>query len=121
MAQHAHGSEMSDEMRRCIQLCTECHQVCLETIAHCLQLGGPHAEEAHIRVLLDCAEICQTSANFMLRHSPLHSRVCAVCGDTCERCAEDCERFPDDEQMRRCAEICRRCADSCHRMAGLAA
>jgi hypothetical protein len=30
-------------------------------------------------LLLDCAEICQTAANFMLRNSELHSRTCAVC------------------------------------------
>ena len=30
-------------------------------------------------VLLDCAEICQTSANFMLRGSPLHTNTCAAC------------------------------------------
>ncbi len=90
----------------------------METVTHCLQMGGKHAEAAHIRLLLDCAEICATSANFMLRGSELHARTCAVCAEICERCAEDCERIgPDDEMMQRCAEMCHRCADSCRRMA----
>ena len=79
------------------------------------------AEAAHVRLLLDCAEICQTSANFMLRGSDLHMRTCAVCAEVCQRCAESCERMGDDTQMRACAEECRRCADSCHRMATMAA
>ena len=109
--------QISDEMRACIQDCTDCHNVCLETIDHCLQLGGPHAEASHIRLLLDCAQICAASADFMLRGSDLHGRTCGVCADVCERCAESCERFGDDDQMRRCAALCRRCADSCRRMA----
>ena len=108
----------SQEMQRCIQECTSCHNICLETVAHCLQMGGKHAAADHIRLLLDCAEICQTSANFMLRGSPLHTRVCAICAEICERCAQDCERVdPSDQQMRQCAEVCRRCAESCRRMA----
>jgi hypothetical protein len=76
---------------------------------------------AHVRRLLDCADICQASANFMLRGSELHMRTCAVCAEVCERCAESCERLADDPQMRACAEECRRCADSCRRMASMAA
>jgi hypothetical protein len=84
-------------------------------------MGGRHAESAHIRLMLDCAEICQTSANFMLRGSELHSRTCGVCAEVCERCARDCEQLGDDAHMRACAEACRRCADSCKHMAALAA
>jgi len=84
-------------------------------------MGGQHAEPQHIGLLLDCAEICQTSANFMLRGSDRHMRTCAVCAEVCEQCAQDCERMGDDAQMRACAEVCRRCADSCRRMATMAA
>lgn len=110
------------EMQACIEACTACHHVCLQTVLHCLHMGGKHAQADHIRLLLDCVEICQTSADFMLRGSPLHTRTCGVCAEVCQRCAEDCERLdPSDQQMQQCAQICRRCADSCRRMAGLAA
>lgn len=108
---------MSQEMKQCIQNCLDCHSICLETVTHCLQKGGKHAEAGHIRLLLDCAEICQTSANFMLRGSDLHGRICAACAEICERCAKDCEKFGDDKQMKACAEACRRCSESCRRMA----
>lgn len=109
---------ISPEMRDCIEECQSCHAVCLETVTHCLQQGGKHAEADHIRLMLDCVEICQTSANFMLRGSELHSQTCGVCAAVCEQCATDCERVGDDEMMGRCAETCRQCAESCRRMAG---
>ncbi len=121
MTHHSTGHRMSGEMHECITACLGCHSVCLQTVAHCLQMGGRHAEPNHITLLLDCAEICQTSANFMLRGSAVHGRTCAVCAEACERCAQDCERFTDDAMMGQCAEACRRCAESCRRMAQMAA
>jgi hypothetical protein len=117
---HTMTHAMSTEMQRCIEECEHCHGICLETVTHCLQMGGAHAEAAHIRLLLDCAQICEVSADFMHRGSDLHARVCAVCAEVCEWCAEDCERFEDDAQMKACAEACRRCAQSCREMAAAA-
>jgi len=116
---HQHGTQQtSREMQDCIQACQECHSVCLTTAQHCLQMGGRHAAPQHITLLLDCAQICQTSADFMLRGSELHGRTCGVCAEVCERCAQDCERLdPNGQQMQMCAQVCRQCADSCRRMA----
>ena len=110
---------MSQEMQECIENCSTCHSICLQTVAYCLSMGGKHAEASHIRLMLDCVEICQTSANFMLRGSDLHTRTCAVCAEVCDRCALDCDRFGDDAQMKLCADTCRRCAESCRRMASM--
>jgi hypothetical protein len=105
---HTAAHQSDREMEACIQACLECHRVCLQTVAHCLQMGGKHAEASHIRLLLDCAQICLTSADFMLRGSDLHGRTCAVCAEVCERCAQDCARVdPSDAMMRTCAEACR--------------
>jgi len=109
----------SPEMDRCIDNCQECHESCLALVAHCLQKGGRHAEPAHIRLLLDCADICQTCADFMIRGSDLHTETCRACAEVCDRCAEDCARLGDDEAMKACAEVCRRCTASCHQMAGV--
>ena len=107
-------------MRECIDECVRCHEGCLSTVPYCLELGGQHARETHVTLLLDCAEICQTSANFMLRRSTLHPQTCAACAAVCERCAQDCEKFTDDPQMQMCAQSCRSCAESCRRMASMA-
>ncbi len=116
MSSHATG-QVNTRLQQCIDECTKCHDICLATIQHCLKRGGKHAEAGHITLLLDCAEICQTSANFMLRGSTLHRNTCMVCAEVCTRCADSCERLSDDEQMRACAEDCRSCAQSCEQMA----
>lgn len=118
MSQMNHGSQ---EMQECITNCVDCHSICLATVPHCLQMGGQHAAARHIGLLLDCAEICQTSANFMLRMSEFHTRICASCAEICDHCAQDCQQLANsDAMMQQCAETCRRCAESCRRMAAQA-
>lgn len=53
-----HMNHQSQEMQQCIDNCLNCHSLCLQTVGHCLEMGGKHAEAAHILMLLDCAEIC---------------------------------------------------------------
>ena len=112
-------TESRADLEGCIALCEACHRACLETIFHCLERGGPHAAPDHIRLLSDCAAICQTAADFMLRGSAVHGAVCAVCAEVCDQCAVECDSFGDDRKMAECAEACRRCAESCEEMAGM--
>lgn len=109
--------QINQEMQHCIQNCLDCHSICLNTIGYCLQQGGHHAEPSHIKLLMDCAQSCQTSADFMLRSSQFHAQFCGTCAQVCEQCAQDCDRMGNDAQMQACAEMCRRCAQSCRQMA----
>ena len=111
--------EISADMRGCIDECNSCRDICTESVAHCLSLGGKHAKSDHIQMLQDCAELCAASAAFMLRGSELHGDVCGVCASACEACATSCGAFGEDDLMARCAEECRRCARSCQRMAAI--
>lgn len=117
MGLHTEATMLPAEMVDCIRTCNGCHDTCTEAVTHCLKLGGRHADPAHIRLLLDCAEICKTSADFMLRSSEYHGRVCGVCADVCEACARSCSQFKDDPMMQTCAELCLRCAQACRAMA----
>ena len=110
------GQLLDQDLLHCIEVCIDCHKACTQTVHYCMQQGGMHAEPEHLRLMLDCAEICQTSANFMMRGSDLHVHTCAACAEVCTRCAESCARMGDDLRMAACAEMCRRCADSCHHM-----
>jgi hypothetical protein len=113
---------LTADTRQCIQDCLECHGICIETIAHCLKLGGRHAAAEHIRTLADCAQICIASADFMLRTSPDHVRTCEICAEICRKCAESCRKIAEgDETMRRCVDICQRCSQSCERMSRVTA
>ena len=108
--------DLSAQLQRCIELCQSCHNVCLNTLAYCIQQGEPHTEEQHLRLMMDCAQICQTSADFMLRESTFHARVCGACADICESCADSCGSMTDDERMQACADLCRECATLCREM-----
>jgi hypothetical protein len=121
MTSPVHLHDVSSDVQQCIQNCLDCHNSCLNTVTYCLQQGQHHADPAHIVMMLDCAEMCQTSANFMLRHSAFHMRTCDVCAEICKACAADCQKFSDDMQMQSCADMCRRCAQSCQSMAAMMA
>lgn len=110
-------NEMSGHgMAACIDECRACHQLCLETIRYCLEKGGRHANPQHVGLLIDCAEICQTNSNFMMRRSAEHTTVCEACARICDRCAKSCDAFGDDAQLKSCAEACRSCAEACRDM-----
>lgn len=113
MAPHA-GSH--DDMQPCIDACSHCHETCLHAaMTHCLSVGGKHVEAPHFRLMINCAEICQTSANFLLSGSAFHQQVCAACAEICDACAKSCELVGG---MEACAKACRECAVSCRNMAG---
>jgi len=105
--------DLPAQLQRCIELCQSCHDMCLNTLNYCLQQGGRHTEEQHLRLMMDCAQICQVSADFMLRDSAFHARVCGACADVCESCADSCGTMNDDERMKDCADHCRECATLC--------
>ncbi|WP_437316163.1 four-helix bundle copper-binding protein [Sorangium sp. So ce385] len=94
-----------------------CQSICVQTIQHCLQMGGSHVEPSHLRLMQDCAEICETTATMLLRSSPQHNQVTAACASICELCAQNCDRFTGDAQMKACADECRRCAAACQQVA----
>lgn len=81
---------------------------------HCLDAGGKHVEPEHFRIMMSCAEICRTSAHFMLIESGHHKHVCRECAEICEDCARSCEHVGG---MQDCVDACRRCAESCQKMA----
>ena len=118
---HTAEHTISKEMQQCIDECLSCYSFCEQAAQHCLELGGKHAEANHICTIRDCAEICQTSAGFMLRGSAFHTRTCAVCAEVCRACERECRRMGDDQLMQQCADECASCAKSCERMAKMAA
>lgn len=113
---HHTAEHRSSAMNQCITECLNCAATCIETINHCLTMGGKHASAEHIGLMQTCAEICAVSANAMLRGTQAHMATCAACAEICRQCAESCESMGDDEAMRRCAEACCRCMESCRAM-----
>ena len=105
----------ADARRRCIDDCLHAYQACYETVPYCSTMGGRHSDPDHLRLMADCADLCRTTGQFLMRGSMHHDRLCAICAELCSKCADDCEGY-DDPQMKACAEACRRCATSCREM-----
>ena len=122
---HTHGEAGAESERRqgagggmqsCIEDCTVCHRACLQAVQTCLRMGGRHAAAEHIALLLDCAQICATSADFMERGSAQHAITCGACAEICRGCAQSCRQLGGAE-MESCARACDTCAASCETMA----
>ena len=96
----------------------ECRRACLAAVRHALDADGPRLDDAQLSLLLDGAELCETSIRFRRRNSMLHPRVGVLCVEICERCIQLCSRFPDDPIMQTCRNACARCAEFCGQLAG---
>lgn len=106
---------LSPEMQSCIDECLACYRICFEmAMSHCLEVGGEHTEPRHFRLMMSCAEICKTAAQFMLLGSTHHKHICSECAEICDECAASCEQLGD---MQACVVACRRCAEGCRAMA----
>lgn len=114
---HDHAEHADDGTQDCIEECLNCHATCTMAAQYCLSEGGDLADIDLVSVIADCAEICQTSANFMLRGSPYHTVTCGACAVLCRACEEACREHAENEQLLHCAEECARCAEACERMA----
>jgi hypothetical protein len=109
---------ITPQMRDCIEAASMCYTVCTETLTYSLNAGAALSEGDHIRFLIDCCEVCQTTQNSLLRVSAVGTMLVAVCAEACERVAESCRRVDEsDEQLALCAATCDRTADACRGLA----
>jgi hypothetical protein len=102
------------KMEQCILNCINCFKVCEETFARSIGETS-HKKSSHLILLKSCADICQTSAKFMMMKSNFHVDTCGVCAKVCRECADSCDSL-GDESMRECIDACRKCAESCGEM-----
>jgi hypothetical protein len=105
----------SDEVLECLKNSLDCYQECTETLTRCTAMGDKHSAPEHLNRLMDCARICVTNADFMLRNSNYYQQTCGITANICDECSDSCDMFEEDF-MKQCANVCRRCAESCREM-----
>ena len=111
------GQELTAKLQECVTHCLECHRLCLRAaMKYHLNAGANPLDVEQIRLLINCAEICHTTATAILVGAPLVKATCRVCARVCRRCEADAARHG---WMYECAQASRRCADSCQRAAGV--
>ena len=73
-----------------------------------------------IRLCLDCADLCDATANIGLRQTGMNDQVLRetleLCARACDECAAECER-QNHEHCKLCAQMCRECAEDCRNAA----
>ena len=108
-------SPLGRDVQQCVDKCLDCYRVCRQTVMnHCLETGGEHVAPDHVRLMMNCSELCRTAADFLLSGSRMIAQVCAACAEICDACASSCENVGD---MDGCVRACRDCAASCRALA----
>ncbi|MDP2313612.1 MAG: four-helix bundle copper-binding protein [Pseudomonadota bacterium] len=106
-----------------IVACLDCAFVCNSCADACIAEDKVKTLQRCIRLDLDCAAICATTAGLLSRAydadaSTLRAQLQA-CLAACVACAEECERHAGQhEHCRICAETCRTCERACQQVMG---
>jgi hypothetical protein len=75
---------------------------------------------AGMRQLINCADLCRTTAGFLRGGSDLLRQAAGFCAQICARSADYCDGVEDGgAQMAACAKACRRCAEACWNVAAV--
>ena len=79
-------------------------------MVHCVPPDAHGIDEALCTLLLNCSDISQMTANFILNGSPYQEPLLRLCAEICEACAKACSDIEDFEE---CVAACYTCADAC--------
>ncbi len=100
-----------DTLVACSQACTACADACLseDMVAELRKC---------IRTNLDCADVCDTTARVLSRHTGydanLTRAMLQACIQACRSCGDECAAHAGHhEHCRICAEACRACEQAC--------
>jgi hypothetical protein len=105
-----------------IAACYDCAQACTQCADDCLSEQDVQHLAKCIRLNLDCADICATTARVVSRQTEYDANVSRAmieaCVQACSSCGEECEAHAEHgmEHCRVCAEQCRRCEQACRRL-----
>jgi hypothetical protein len=104
-----------EKYKSCIEACQHCVITCINCAAMDLKEEHVNHMTRCIRLDLECAAICQASAQLMTLGSAHAHEHCRLCAKLCTECAEECEKH-DNAHCKLCAEACRKCAAECLKM-----
>jgi len=98
----------------CSQACTACADACLSEDA-VVDLTKC------IRTNLDCADICDTTARVLSRHTGYDANISRglleACAAACLSCASECSMHADVyEHCRICSDACSQCEIACREL-----
>lgn len=103
-----------EALNQCASICTACADACLaeqhvQGLVRCIRLN------------LDCADICRTTAAVLIRLNQPDPNVVRsllqTCQAICQSCGSECEQHAQmHEHCRVCAESSRHCSQHCNEL-----
>ncbi|PPK90813.1 uncharacterized protein DUF326 [Kineococcus xinjiangensis] len=115
------GGVDREKLAACIQACIECAQSCSACADACLSEDMVAELTKCIRTNADCADICDTTARVLSRHTGYDANVTRAivqaCATICKACGDECGGHAEmHDHCRVCAEACRRCETACNEL-----
>jgi hypothetical protein len=112
------GDVDREKLTRCIEECIACAQACTACADACLSEDMVGDLAKCIRTGMDCADICNTTASVLSRHTGYDANITRAilqaCATACKACADECGRHSEMDHCRICAEACRSCEQACN-------
>lgn len=91
-----------------------CSGTCYKMMNDLLDSEDYYRRSKQIRLLHECAKICDSQAIFTLIDSHYVKHHAKLCAAICETCAEECSKHADLASQH-CAKVCLNCAESCRK------
>lgn len=111
-----HNEQRNMSHHRVLETLKHCEATCEFTEHAILQMEGSSHRKEQLRLLRDCADICNLTAKYIARSSFFAKSLATLCAQICEVCGKNCLQHPD-ELSQRCGHICLRCAQECRAFA----
>jgi hypothetical protein len=111
-----------DVLVRCIAACSDCEQACTQCADDCLSEQNVQDLAKCIRLNLDCADICASTARVVSRQTEYDANLTRpigqACAQACKSCGDECEKHAKHgmEHCHICAEACRSCERACEEL-----
>ena len=115
------GAVDRSALTRCVEECLTCSQTCTACADACLSEPDEALPRLRrcVRATTDCADVCDTTARVLSRHTghdaDVTRAVLEACALVCRSCADVCRTHADrHEHCRVCAAVCHSCEQACH-------
>jgi hypothetical protein len=103
---------MENKNSNILSVLAECKAACNNCLTSCLDEKDVKMMAKCIKLDLDCAKICEITADFISRQSDHAQHLIKECIEICTKCAQECVKY-DMEHCQRCAVACKKCAEVC--------
>lgn len=107
-----HGYATPNYNEQLVKTINHCKVTCDKMIPYLLQLRDVHTRTTQIRLLMDCADICDLASRMLSQNSYVSKEVISLCAYICELCGRECAKF-QDTMSQHCSQTCLNCARDC--------